>query len=52
MNNLLVTANNYINDPKMRKCLEENHSIYISKPYGVVIDCNDCNKTFLFNWEY
>ena len=47
---LKVTVNNYIFQDKMKTCLNNNHHINISKPYGVIISCFECQKKFMFNW--
>ena len=31
-------------------CLNQNHKIIISKPYGVLLTCSDCGKKKSYNW--
>ena len=48
--NLLVTVNKYIYQSIMETCTSNNHHINISKPFGVLITCLECQKNFCFNW--
>lgn len=31
-------------------CLDQNHKIKISKPYGIFLKCLDCGKSKAYNW--
>ena len=44
------TLDNYLEDSRIKICVNSQHKIFINKPYGVTIFCKDCNKTILFNW--
>jgi hypothetical protein len=47
---LQVTPEKYLNEWKYKECLENSHSLLITKPYGVHIRCLDCNNMQGFNW--
>ena len=41
---------NYLDDERLSNCVNQNHRLVISKPYGIIINCHQCNKTVPFNW--
>ena len=42
--NLKDFTNLYKEKYKDNKCISENHNVFILKPYGVLILCNDCES--------
>ncbi len=45
------TLSKYLNNNNnLSLCLNNNHKLIISKPFGIIIECKECNKYHCFNW--
>jgi hypothetical protein len=40
----------YVDQWTRRECIANRHDMVLSKPFGVVLHCRDCNATQGFNW--
>ena len=45
------TLSKYLSDEKILSCTENGHQFVINKPYGILINCQTCNKDYCFNWK-
>jgi len=49
--NFTVTPEKYINSFN-ENCKNNNHLIKISKPFGVLLECQTCGISKAYNWMY
>jgi len=48
--NLPITIGKYAKQWKYISCLIKKHNIILTKPFGVLATCQNCNKCQSFNW--
>lgn len=48
-NGFQITPRKYLGN--FQDCLQENHHISITKPYGVIVKCQECNRIEMHNWK-
>ena len=50
LNGFRPTIDNYLEDPRITRCVNNKHQMIINKPYGITIFCQNCRKITPFNW--
>ena len=50
LNGFMPNIEKYLSQDKISNCVSNKHNLKINKPYGITIDCINCQNTFCFNY--
>jgi len=50
LNGFRPNLKKYLTQNKISNCVLNRHNLIISKPYGIIINCINCQNTFCFNY--